>query len=140
MSLKGPIISVEDDEDDQYLIGQAMKALSVPNKLRFFTNGQQALDYLIHTDEKPFLTLCDINMPIMNGLEFRRHIQASDFLRSKAIPFIYFTTGASPELVIAAYKATVQGFYQKAPHYDAFQEQIRVIVEYWTKCLHPNNQ
>ncbi|GAB2585600.1 response regulator [Spirosoma areae] len=140
MSLKGPIISVEDDLDDQYLIRQAIQVLSIPNELRFFSNGQEAFDYLSVTSEKPFIILCDINMPVMNGLEFRRHIQENESLRRKSIPFIYFTTAASPELIAIAYKATVQGFYQKATQYDAFQQQIRLIVDYWRHCLHPNYQ
>jgi len=43
MSLKGPIISIEDDEDVQYLIGEAIQRLDIPNELRFFSNGEVAL-------------------------------------------------------------------------------------------------
>lgn len=140
MSLKGPIICVEDDEDDQYLISQAAKDLAITNPLRFFTNGKEALDYLNDTDERPFLILCDINMPFMNGIEFRRHIIESEFLRKKSIPFIYLSTAANPGVIEEAYKAMVQGFYKKASQYEKLQEQIQVIVAYWQHCLHPNKQ
>ena len=62
------VLLVEDDEDDQYLIKEAVQALGLPNEVRFFSNGQLALDYLEITAEQPFIILCDINMPIMNGL------------------------------------------------------------------------
>ena len=139
MSLKGPIVSVEDDEDDQYLIEQSIRRLSIPNEVRFFANGQEALHYLEQTDEKPLLILSDVNMPIMDGLEFRHHINRSDFLRKKSIPFVFLTTASNPTLIQAAYDAAVQGFYKKANNYAGMHQQIRLIIEYWQSCLHPNS-
>jgi len=139
MSVKGPIISVEDDEDDQYLIRRGLEALGVPNKLLFFPNGLAALEYLEKMIEQPFLILCDINMPLMNGLELRQRINNSESLRRKSIPFIYLTTASNSDLVRTAYDQTVQGFYKKATTYQGLQEQLALIVAYWKSCLHPNN-
>ena len=139
LSLKGPIISIEDDEDDQFLLERIVKQLNIPNEIRFFSNGQLALQYLIATDEQPFLILCDINMPIMNGLELRRRINQSEYLRQKAIPFVYLTTAANTEIIREAYEAEVQGFFQKATDYAGFQNQMKLLVEYWQNCLHPNS-
>jgi CheY-like chemotaxis protein len=139
MSLKGPIISVEDDEDDQYLIGETLKNLGVTNEIRFFPNGEAALHYLETTTEQPFLILCDINMPLMNGLELRQRIIASDNLSQKAIPFVFLTTAATPQLVRTAYDATVQGFYKKATDYGGMQQQLKLIIDYWRSCLHPTS-
>lgn len=140
MSLKGPIVSIDDDEDDQYLIGQTLKELNIPNKILFFGNGQEALHYLETTTEQPFLILCDVNMPIMNGLELRFRINASEYLRQKSIPFIYLTTAANTQLIRTAYDSAVQGFYKKASDYIGMRYQIRLIVEYWQSCLHPNKE
>ena len=140
MSLKGPIISIEDDEDDQYLIGRIVEALDLPNEVRFFPNGQEALSYLETTTEQPFVILCDINMPIMNGLELRKRINKSEYLKRKAIPFVFLTTAANRELVNMAYDETVQGFFRKSTDYAGFREQIELIIKYWQSCLHPNSQ
>lgn len=140
MLLKGPIILIEDDEDDQYLIRKALEALQLVNKLHFFSNGKAALDYLETTAEQPFLILCDINMPLMNGLELRRRINQSDYLRKKATPFVFLTTVASAEVIEAAYEESVQGFYKKPLHFADLQEQMRVTVAYWQNCLHPNSE
>ncbi len=139
MSKKGPIVLIEDDEDDQFLIEKALKAQQLPNKIRFFANGQLALDYFEKTTEQPFLILCDINMPIMNGLELRQRINESDYLREKAIPFIFLTTSSNAQSIEIAYQESVQGFYKKSSQYTGLQEQIRLIVDYWQSCLHPNN-
>ncbi|GAB3808087.1 response regulator [Spirosoma humi] len=140
MSLKGPIISVEDDEDDQYLIGEAIRQLNLPNPLHFFSNGQAALHYLRTTVEQPFLILCDINMPIMNGLELRKEINQNDYLRIKSIPFVYLTTAANSQLIKEAYETMVQGFYKKSIDYAGLNQQLKLIIDYWQNCLHPNSQ
>lgn len=139
MSLIGPIISVEDDTDDQYLISQIIQSLELPNQLIFFSNGMTALQYLETTKEQPFLILCDINMPVMNGIELRDHINKSEFLRRKSIPFVFLTTAANAQLIRIAYDAAVQGFYKKATSYSKFQQQLKLIIEYWQNCLHPNS-
>lgn len=139
MSKKGPILLIEDDEDDQLLISQAIQRLAVTNPIRIFHNGQEALDYLEKTQERPFLILCDINMPLLNGLELRAEINQKEYLRQKAIPFVFLTTTASPETIRVAYDESVQGFYQKAVSQVGLQHQLKLIIDYWQSCLHPNN-
>ncbi|MBO0931398.1 response regulator [Fibrella aquatilis] len=139
MALKGPIILVDDDEDDQYLIGLALKSCQLPNKLVFFGNGQDALHYLQKEDEQPFIIICDINMPVMNGLEFRKQINTDKRLREKSIPFVYLTTAANAQQVQEAYDYTVQGFFKKVSDYEGLEKQLKCIIDYWQTCLHPNN-
>lgn len=138
MSLKGPILLIEDDPDDQELTKSAIDATNIENEVLVFNNGQEVIDYLQETKEMPFLILCDINMPVMNGLELRTFINDSEFLKKKSIPFVFLTTAVSKSDVNLAYDLTVQGFYQKADTYDGLLEQIRLIVDYWKHCLHPN--
>lgn len=140
MSLKGPIICVEDDIDDQFLIKQIIQGLDVPNKLVFFNNGVEALYYLETTHEQPFLILCDINMPRMNGFELRNEIFKSKTLRRKTIPFVFLTTAVNPEYLQMAYDTMVQGFYKKGSTYQALELQIKCIIDYWKHSLHPNSK
>lgn len=130
---------IDDDEDDQYLIGLSIKSLNLPNVINYFANGREALYYLQHEQEQPFLILCDVNMPIMNGLELRRQINADKVLREKSTPFVFLTTAANAQLVREAYDNTVQGFFKKAPDYAGLEKQLRDIIAYWQTCLHPNS-
>ncbi|CCH00073.1 response regulator receiver protein [Fibrella aestuarina BUZ 2] len=139
MSAHGPILIIEDDEDDQYMINLSLERLNVSNPRLFFSNGQEALTYLEVTTELPFLILCDVNMPLMNGLELRQCITDNETLKRKSIPFVFFTTASNPELVRAAYDETVQGFFKKSTTFGSLQEQIGLIIAYWQNCLHPNN-
>jgi CheY-like chemotaxis protein len=139
MSLKGPIISIEDDADDQFLLKSVLEEMNVPNQIRFFENGLEALKYLEETKEQPFLILCDINMPVMNGLELRQYIDGNEYLRKKAIPFVFLSTSGNAALVETAYESTIQGFYKKESGFREFRKQIELIIEYWKACLHPNH-
>ncbi len=113
MSVKGPIISIEDDADDQFLIKSVVEELDIPNELLFFNNGLEALLYLETTQQQPFVIICDINMPVMNGLELRERIDQNEYLRRKAIPFVFLSTADNPLVIETAYDSTIQGFFKK---------------------------
>ncbi len=140
MPLRGPIICIEDDGDDRFLIGQIIESLNIPNKLIFFPNGVEALHYFETTKEQSFLVLCDINMPRMNGFELRNRITQSEILRHKTIPFVFLTTAANPQYLQFAYDSMVQGFYKKGNTYNDLQTQLKCIIEYWKHSLHPNSR
>jgi len=138
MILNGPIIAIEDDADDQFLLKTAISELNITNTIVFFENGLQALRYLETTQDQPFLILCDINMPVMNGLELRENIDRNDYLKKKSIPFVFLSTADNPQIVDAAYDSKIQGFYKKLSNFNEYQKQIRIIIDYWKYCLHPN--
>ena len=133
-----PIVIVEDDADDQYFIRTLCEKLGVVAELIFFDDGLKALNYLQSTDKKTFLIICDINMPVMNGLELRRNIQENEMLRKKSIPFIFLSTAARPKEVEEAYNLTVQGFFLKASQLSEMEKTLELIFNYWLKCKHPN--
>jgi CheY-like chemotaxis protein len=134
-----PIVIVEDDSDDQFLIKRIFQRMGVTVPLLFFENGKEALDYLESTSKETFMILSDINMPLMNGLELRDRINKNEELRRKSIPFIFFSTAARPADVRSAYDMTVQGFFVKEPNLESMEESLELMVNYWTKCKHPNS-
>lgn len=138
MSCRGPIIAIEDDADDQFLLKTAITELGINNKVLFFENGLEAMIFLESTREQPFLILCDINMPVMNGLELRERIDKNEHLRRKAIPFVFLSTADNPKIVEVAYESKIQGFYKKLSNFVDYKKQISIIYEYWQHCLHPN--
>ena len=136
---QGPIVIVDDDKDDQEIYAEAIRDLGIPNELRFFDGGQQALDYLYTTPEQPFIILSDMNMPIMNGLAFKEQIQSDAFLRTKGIPFIFISTNASAAAVRQAHALSVQGYFQKPDSMERIKEMLRKLFDYWALCKHINN-
>jgi len=135
----GPIIIVDDDIDDQEIYADAIKAIGIPNELRFFDGGEVALAYLSTTTEQPFIILSDINMPQMTGLQFKQHIQENDFLRERGIPFVFISTNATAPAVKQAHALSVQGYFQKPSNMADIKKMLRVLFDYWELCKHINN-
>ena len=133
-----PIIIVDDDTDDHFIFQEIAERLQLQNEIRFFRNASEALEYLRTTSEKPFIIFCDINMPAISGLQFRKTINDEEHLRRKSIPFVFFSTSAGKEQVSLAYDLTVQGFFLKAPSFIETERTFKMALEYWDKCIHPN--
>jgi len=139
ISKTGPVILVEDNPHDLDVIVAALIENGVKNQIKFFDNAASALQYLQETSDQPFIILCDIRMKGMNGLEFRNTINANDFLRKKAIPFVFLTGAVSQGIVDEAYDLTVQGFIEKPMHFNELKTVLGKIFDYWQCCLHPNS-
>lgn len=98
------------------------------------------MEYLKLTTEHPFVIFCDVNLPGQNGIEFKKNLDADPYLRKKSIPFIFYSTSADARSVNEAYtKMTIQGFFQKKDDYNDIKNDIRIILDYWKVCKHPNS-
>jgi CheY-like chemotaxis protein len=140
MSKSGPIVVVEDDMDDQNIIGEVFTELQIKNEIKYFSTGPDAFQYLKETTDQPFVIFSDINLPIQNGIEFKRDIDGDPELRRKSIPFIFYSTYVDQKTVDQAYiELNVQGFFQKNNSFGEIKKAIMLIVEYWKTCKHPNS-
>lgn len=139
MAKTGPILVVEDDEDDVIFLQDILKQLEVSNPLIWFTNSADALNYLRETQEKPFLILSDVNLPVQNGIEFKRQIDGDPQLRRRSIPFIFYSTSVAQAYVNDAYsQMCIQGFFQKGNDFKEIQDTIQTVVNYWSLSKHPS--
>jgi CheY-like chemotaxis protein len=138
MNKNGPIIVIEDDSDDQEILVEIFKSLDYKNSIIYFSDGDEALKYLIDTKIKPFLILSDINMPKLNGFELRQKVHTNESLNLKCIPYLFFTTTSTQKAVVDAYSQSVQGFFVKANSVDKLRRTIKRIIEYWQECEAPN--
>lgn len=134
-----PIVIIDDDTNDHFIFEEVCGKMKLKNPLKFFNSAVAALEYLQTTSDQPFIIFCDINMPKMTGLELRRAIDEDDRLRRKSIPFIFFTTAASKPQIDEAHRLTVQGFFIKESTFGETENILRLILEYWKKCRHPNS-
>ncbi len=137
----GPILLVDDDADDRELIAEILQQ-TVSNEIISFSNGKDAFGFLCKltsADIQPFLILCDINMPVMTGLDLRQQIHDNEALRKKSIPFVFLTTSASTTSVNKAYELSVQGFFVKDFDIRKMKNMLQQICGYWLDCCHPNN-
>jgi CheY-like chemotaxis protein len=94
MELKVVMI-VDDDADDRLFFKEAVQELNASVTCLEATDGAQALKTLKQQQALPQYLFLDLNMPIMNGIEFLRNISIDPVL--KCIPIIVYTTSVSPD-------------------------------------------
>lgn len=94
MELKVVMI-VDDDADDRLFFKEAVQELDASVSCLEATDGVQALKVLKQQHVLPQYLFLDLNMPIMNGIEFLKKISVDPVL--KCIPIIVYTTSVSPD-------------------------------------------
>jgi len=137
----GPIIVIDNDVDDQEVFEDVLKSLDISNELVLLANCDDAFTYLRTTTAQPFIIFCDVNLPGLSGLEFKRKIDSEPQLRKKSIPFVFYSTSVDQKTVNDAYtQMTVQGFFQKSNSIEEIKRDIQLILDYWGECKHPNTK
>lgn len=127
-----PILLVEDDAVDAMTVRRALKELRVTNPLIHHENGEEALSALSEEggNLRPCVILLDLNMPVMNGIEFLQALKAAGTLRR--IPVVVLTTSDEDEDKCASFDLGVAGYMRKPVDYRKFVESMRTIDAYWT--------
>ncbi|MBF6609253.1 MAG: response regulator [Flavobacterium sp.] len=141
MPKKDTIVLIEDDSDDKVIFEMITRELGYENEIKWFTNSEDAMNFLCAPHDALFLIFCDINLPGRSGLQLKKDIDAIPYLRKKSIPFLFYSTNASQEEVDTAYtQMTVQGFFLKGHDYNKIKVLLKTIYDYWSACRHPNMQ
>ena len=138
MSKSGPIIVIDDDLEDHIIFDEIFKNLNYPNKVIYFSNGNDVVDYLLSTEDVPFLILSDINMPGMNGFEIRNKVCEIENVKARKIPYLFFTTSVDKKAVKEAYDLCVQGFFVKPATMTDMTSTLKKIIEYWQESFAPS--
>jgi CheY-like chemotaxis protein len=126
-----PILLIEDDQVDTMTVKRALKEIHVTNPLVHVENGEEAMHYLRDPQrEKPCIMLLDLNMPIMNGIEFLQVAKHDDQL--KRIPVVVLTTSEEQQDKVNSFNLGVAGYMAKPVDYRQFVEVMRSIDAYWT--------
>lgn len=139
MSNKASIMILDSDPDDHAILRELFRQLETKNKLLFFKDGTEALGYLRMTVETPFLIISEVNLPKMDGLEFRSQINSDEALRRKGVLFVFLTDNHDKKKVEEAYEKMVQGYFIKKHSPDELKATLQMLVLYWSECLHRNS-
>ncbi len=114
-----PILLVDDEPDDLYILRRLMGKAGIDNKVVAMENPLGAIEYLDLEARNgrplfiPCAVLTDLNMPGMNGLELTRWIRAHPVLRDKRV--IMVTDSEDPADEQRAKEAGVTRFVRKYP-------------------------
>lgn len=89
------------------------------------SNGAEALAAL--RDNPVDLVLCDINMPVMDGLEFVRQVGSVE--NAKGVPIVMITTEGSESHVVQALSSGARGYIRKPFTPDQVKEHVLPVLE-----------
>ncbi|HEY2348526.1 MAG TPA: response regulator [Puia sp.] len=92
--IKGNILLIDDDEDDQFIFKDILKEIHFPYDCRVAGDGLEAVSRLTDGEELPAIIFLDLNMPLMNGVEFLTHMK--DHPSINRIPIVIFSTSNNP--------------------------------------------
>lgn len=137
--LSGKIVLVDDHPYEKDFLKMALEELDIYAELEFFTGAESALEYLRTTKDHIFLIICDMNMPKMNGLDFKKVIDSDKLLRVKSVPFIFSSSGATKSQLEEAYDYRLQGYFLKPQDVKDMAKQLDLIIRYWIVSVRPDS-
>tara|TARA_B100000795_G_scaffold214685_1_gene168482 strand:- start:6674 stop:7093 length:420 start_codon:yes stop_codon:yes gene_type:complete len=102
-------------------------------------NGKEALEILSKTESDqnlPCLIILDINMPILNGIEFLEIIKKNT--RFCNIPVMIHTTSSNIKDYKTCKSLGISGYYVKHVDYSIYKNNLITIVDYWNNSFRNN--
>lgn len=121
---KKQIIMIVEDEAD---LGDIFSELvrSIGYEPVYCGNGKIALDYLEQHKIIPALVMCDVNMPIMSGVEFLKQ----QMQRNLNLNICMVTANATSAVIIQALQLGVMEYVTKPFKIDELREKIERLAK-----------
>ncbi len=116
------ILYVEDDIETRDIITEILNKFS--NNVMVAKDGKEALD--IYYQNSIQLIITDIEMPIMNGIEFISKVRDDNIL----IPVIMMTAYATAKYLLKSANLNIQSYIVKPTNYTDFKERLFLAAEY----------
>ncbi len=131
------ILLIEDNPSDIALTKRALQKAQIANELVIAADGQEALDYLFatgphfgrDTTRQPLLTLLDLKLPKIPGLEVLRQIRAHSLTRR--IPVVILTSSNEEQDIAASYDFGGNSYIRKPVDFGQFVDAVRQLGLYW---------
>lgn len=131
---------IDNDGDDQEVVRQVWQELNLPNELVFLEGADHALQMLEKITVAPFIIICELNLPAINGFELRRIMLEKNQKKFKSVPFIFWTTQASESQIVQAYDLSVHGLFIKDSDFKELKNTFICILNYWLKSKMPSKK
>jgi two-component system, chemotaxis family, chemotaxis protein CheY len=91
-------------------------------------NGREALDKL--NDERPDLIICDINMPVMDGISFLKALKGNSVYSSQRfIPVLLLTTESEGAIMEEGKKSGARAWMQKPFDPGKLIDTVKMLIQ-----------
>jgi len=110
--------------DDHALVAQAFRSALEPayDVVGVVCDGRALVSAALAL--KPSLVVCDISMPLMNGMEAARIIKG----QLPAILFVFITMDQDPDLAAAAFQMGCRGYLLKTSDLDELPRCLQMVL------------
>jgi two-component system, response regulator len=131
------ILLVEDNPDDEELTLRAFQANNLHDKVVVVRDGAEALDFFFgtggHADRDisagPAVTLLDLKLPKVDGLEVLRRVRADE--RTRLCPIVILTSSTEEQDLRRGYSLGANSYVRKPVDFVQFTEAARQLGLYW---------
>ena len=132
-----PVLIVDDDLDNQEFFKEVWEELKFANTLKFFSNGEEVLNYLKQEKTVPFLIICNLYLKKMSGFELKKKLLEDTSINYKTIPFVFFSNSASNTQIEKSYDLGSNGFFIKGQNMKEIRNTLEDIMKYWQRSKTP---
>ena len=137
------ILLIEDNPDDEELTLRALAKSGINNKVVVCRDGADALNYIFgRGDYKgrdpadyPAITLLDLKLPKVDGLEVLRQMRAD--ARVRLVPVVILTSSSEEKDIVQGYGLGANSYVRKPVKSELFIEAIRQLGLYWLLLNEP---
>src|SRR5947208_13786228 len=131
------ILLIEDNPDDEALTLRALEKNNIKNEVVVARNGAEALDYLFGTGPyagrdltvMPQVTLLDLKLPKIDGLEVLRQLRANELTR--LLPVVILTSSNEEQDRVNGYGLGANSYVRKPIDFGQFMDAVRELGLYW---------
>ncbi len=117
---------VDDSSVMRKIVERSLRQAGVDlSEVREAGNGAEALGAL--SESGVDLILCDINMPVMDGIEFLRQLQGVE--NAKGVPVVMITTEGSESHVVQALSIGARGYIRKPFTPEQVKEHVIPLLD-----------
>ena len=116
---------VDDSSVMRKIVERSLRQAGLP--IAQFLEAGNGVEALVAVQENKLdLILCDINMPVMDGLEFVKRLSALD--NAKGVPVVMITTEGSEGHVVQAISAGASGYIRKPFTAEQVKEHVLPVL------------
>lgn len=134
------ILLVEDNADDEALTMRALSRNGLSNRVQVAHDGVEALEFLFcrgafagrDTTQMPAVTLLDLKLPRVDGLEVLRQIREDE--RTRRLPIVILTSSREESDLTRGYGLGANSYIRKPVDFTEFMDVVKQVGDYWL-CL-----
>jgi two-component system, response regulator len=126
------LLLIEDNEDDLLALHHTLKSFALPTVIEVAGDGEKAIEMIDARQAPellPDLVLVDLKLPKIDGVQVLRHIRSMPIY--ECVPVVMFTSSSEKPDVQKCYKMGGNSYVQKKIDFDEFQEDLRLLLQYW---------